>query len=206
MRRAAPFLFSLLPFAAGSAVPARADDVSFFRVADEGSLTITAARAARGTGPDATVVIVLENARGDRLFFRRAPQDGGGTTYQVWLGGPPGVTFTRQGDTVVLEAGGRTVTIVEAELQRPTVACWVATLVANVEPKLLDAASGLALLKEQTGGPPLDDAFLPIRLLWPVAPPSELRPRGAVRFQKGPFAGEAFDRLAQAAKAELGRR
>ena len=185
---------------------ALADEVSFFRVADEGSLTVTAARATRGAGPAATVVIVLEGARGERLFLRRAPRDGGGTAYQIWLGGPPGVTFTRRDDTLLLEAGGRSVTIVEAELARPTVACWVATLVANVEPKLLDVASALALLKQQTGGPPLDDAFLPIRLLWPLAPPSDLRPRGAVRFQKGPFQGEAFDRLAAAATAELGRR
>lgn len=185
---------------------ALADDVAFFRVADEGSLTVTAARATRGAGPAATVVIVLEGVRGDRLFLRRAPQDGGATSYQIWLGGPPGVTFTRRGDAVLVEAGGRSLTVVEAELTRPTVACWVATLVANVEPKLLDVASALALLKQQTGGPPLDDAFLPIRLLWPLAPPSDLKPRGAVRFQKGPFQGEAYDRLAAAATAELGRR
>jgi hypothetical protein len=205
MRRAALLVRTLaLALAAGRA-PAVADEVSFFRVADEGSLTVTAARATRGAGPDATTVIVLEGARGNRLFLRRAPQDGG-TAYQVWLGGPPGVTFTRRGDTVLLEAGGRSLTIVEGELQRPTVSCWVAALAASVEPKLLDVAAGLRLLKEQTGGPPLDDAFLPIRILWPVAPPSDVRWRGAVRFLKGPFEGEAFDRLAAAAKAELGRR
>jgi hypothetical protein len=204
MRRAALVLL----FFAASALGRRAlaDDVAFFRVADEGSLAVTAARATRGSGPAATVVIVLESARGDRLFLRRAPQDGGATAYQIWMGGPPGVTFTRRGDSFLLEAGGRTVTVLEAELTRPTVACWVAALVANVEPKLLDAASALAFLKQQSGGPPLDDAFLPIRLLWPMAPPSDLRPRGAVRFQKGPFQGETFDRLAAAATAELGRR
>jgi hypothetical protein len=204
MRRAA--LVLLLCAASTPGREVLADDVAFFRVADEGSLAVTAARATRGSGPGATVVIVLESARGDRLFLRRAPQDGGATAYQIWLGGPPGVTFTRRGDSFLLEAGGRTVTVVEAELTRPTVACWVATLVANVEPKLLDAASALAFLKQQAGGPPLDDAFLPIRLLWPLAPASDIRPRGAVRFQKGPFQGEAFDRLAAAATAELGRR
>jgi hypothetical protein len=202
MRRPALLLLA----AATLSGAALADDVSFFRVADEGSLTVTAARATRGAGPDATVVVVLESARGDRLFLRRAPKDGGGTAYQIWLGGPPGVTFTRRGDAFLLEGGGRSVTVVEAELARPTVACWVSALVANVEPKLLDVAAGLRLLKEQTGGPPLDDAFLPIRILWPVAPPSDLRWRGAVRFQKGPFEGETFDRLAAAATAELGRR
>lgn len=204
MRRAALLLLAF--FSAALGVPALADDVAFFRVADEGSLAVTAARATRGAGPGAVVVIVLESARGDRLFLRRAPQDGGAASYQVWLGGPPGVTFTRRGESILLEAGPRTVKVVEAEFQRPTVACWVATLVANVEPKLLEAASALAFLKQQTGGPPLDDAFLPIRLLWPLAPPSDLRPRGAVRFQKGPFQGETFDRLAAAATAELGRR
>jgi hypothetical protein len=202
MRRAALLLLA----SAALARAASADDVAFSRLADEGSITITAARATRGSGPSATVVIVLENPRGDRLFLRRAPGDGAGTSYQIWLGGPPGVTFTRRGDDVLLEAGGRSLTVVEAELTRPTVACWVASLVSNVEPKLLAAASGLRLLKEQTGGPPMDDAFLPIRLLWPVAPPSDLRPRGAVRFLKGPFQGEEFDRLAAAATAELGKR
>ncbi len=197
---------ALLLAAAALSRPALADDVAFSRLADEGSITITAARATRGQGPSATVVIVLENTRGDRLFLRRAPVDGGGTSYQIWLGGPPGVTFTRRGEAVLIEAGGRSLTVVESEITRPTVACWVATLVSNVEPKLLAVASGLRLLKEQTGGPPMDDTFLPIRLLWPVAPPSDLRPRGAVRFQKGPFQGETFDRLAAAAVAELGRR
>ncbi|HVO52381.1 MAG TPA: hypothetical protein VMV60_15415 [Thermoanaerobaculia bacterium] len=197
---------ALLLAAAAISRPAFADDVAFSRLADEGSISITAARATRGSGPTATVVIVLENARGDRVFLRRAPVDGGGASYQIWLGGPPGVTFTRRGDTVLVEAGGHSLTIVESEIARPTVACWVATLVSKVEPKLLDVAAGLSLLKEQTGGPPMDDAFLPVRLLWPVAPPSDLRPHGAVRFQKGPFHGEAFDRLAAAATAELGRR
>ena len=96
--------------------------------------------------------------------------------------------------------------VVELELQGRTVALPHRALAASVEPKLLDVAAGLRLLKEQTGGPPLDDAFLPIRLLWPVAPPSDLKWRGAVRFQKGPFQGEEFDRLAAAATAELGRR
>ena len=196
------FLFAV----AALSRPVFADDVAFSRLADEGSISITAARATRGSGPSATVVIVLENARGDRLFLRRAPVDGGGASYQIWLGGPPGVTFTRRGDAVLVEAGGRSLTVVESELTRPTVACWVATLVSNAEPKLLDVAAGLRLLREQTGGPPMDDAFLPVRLLWPVAPPSDLRPRGVVRFQKGPFHGESFDRLAAAATAELGRR
>jgi hypothetical protein len=195
-----------LLLAAALSHSAFADDVAFSRLVDEGSIAITAARATRGSGPSATVVIVLENARGDRLFLRRAPVDGGGASYQIWLGGPPGVTFTRRGDAVLVEAGGRSLTVVESELTRPTVACWVATLVSNVEPKLLDVAAGLRLLKEQTGEPSMDDAFLPVRLLWPVAPPSDLRPRGAVRFQKGPFHGESFDRLAAAATAELGRR
>jgi hypothetical protein len=202
MKPSALPLLLLLSFAARSA---RADEVSFFRVADEGSVTVTGARATRGAGTSATVVIVVENTRGDRLFLRRAPQEGG-TAYQVWLGRPPGVTFTRQGDTILVEAGGRSLSVVEADLGRPTVACWMATLVGSVEPKLLDAAAGLGALKAQTGGPPLDDAFLPMRLLWPIAPPSDARLRGAVRFQKGPFQGETFDRLADAARGELGRR
>ena len=187
------------------ASPVRADDVALFRIADEGSLRVSAARATRGSGAAATVVAVLETGRGDRLFLRRSPSEGGATVYEAWLGGPPAVTFTRRGDTILLQAGGRSLSFVESDLPRPTVRCWVSALVSRADPNFLAAASGVRLLKDAAGGPALDDVFTPMRLLWQVAEPSDVQPRGAVKLEKGPFTGEAWDRLRSAASEELGR-
>jgi hypothetical protein len=206
MRR---LLLPLLAFGAAALAPAsaaRADEVAVFRIADEGSLRVSAARASRGSGAAATVVVVLETGRGDRLFLRRAPGEGGTTVYDAWLGGPPGLTFTRRGDTFLLQAGGRSLSVVEADLPRPTVRCWVSTLIARADPKFLAAASGVRVLKDATGGPAPDDVFTPMRLLWQVADPSDVQPRGAVKLEKGPFTGETWDRLRAAAQGELGRR
>jgi hypothetical protein len=205
MKRIRLFLLSGAA-AAALAFPGRADDVAVFRIADEGSLRVSAARATRGPVPAATVVVVLETGRGARLFLRRAPAESGATVYEAWLGGPPGVTFTRRGDAFLLQAGGRSLSVVEADLARPTVRCWVSTLVSRAEPKLLEAASDVRLLKEWAGGPALDDVYTPMQLLWQVAEPSEIRPRGAAKLEKGPFTGETWDRLRRAASDELGKR
>ena len=197
-----------LALASAPAPPGYAADpeVTVFRIADEGSLRVSGARASRGSGASATVVVVLESARGDRLFLRRAPTDGGGIQHVASLGGPTGVTFTRRGDGTLLEAGGRALTVIEADLPRPTVRCWMRALVSRVDPKLLDAAAAVRLLKEMTGGPALEDVYMPMTLLWQTADPSDLRPRGRVTLEKGPFPGEDFARLARAATDELGRR
>jgi len=198
-------LFLLCAFGALAALPTRADDVAAFRVADEGSLRVSLARATRGSGPAATVVVVLETARGDRLFLRRAPSEGRGTVYDARLGRSPGVTFTRRGEAFLLEAGGRSMSVVEADLTHPTVRCWVTTLVSRADPAFLTAASGVRLLKDMIGGPALDDVFTPMQLLWQVAEPSDTQPRGIVKLEKGPFTGETWDRLMSAASEELGR-
>lgn len=206
MRRLLLLLLSSGAAALAPASAARADEVAVFRIADEGSLRVSAARASRGSGAAATVVVVLETGRGDRLFLRRAPAEGRDVVYDAWLGGSTKVTFTRRGDTFLLEAGGRSLTVVEAELARPTVRCWVTTLVSRADPSFLRAASGVRLLKDMIGGPALDDVFTPMQLLWQVAAPSDVQPRGAVKLEKGPFTGETWDRLKSAAGDELGRR
>ncbi len=190
---------------AGAPLAAAEPEVAVFHVADEGSLRVWGARAARGTGASATVVVVVETARGDRLVLRRAPAGGGGLQFALSSGGSSGVTFTRRGAGYRLEAGGRSLEVLEGDLARPTVRCWVSALAARVDPKLLEAAAAVRLLKEQTGGPPLEDVFTPLVLLWQVADPSDLRPRGAVRLEKGPFAGEEAARIARAAADELGK-
>ena len=181
-------------------------EVTVFRIVDQGSLRVSGARAARGAGGTAIVVVVLESARGDRLFLRRAPTDGGGVQHLASMGGPNGVAFTRGREGTLLEAGGRSLNVLEADVARPTVRCWVRALVSRVDPKLLEAAAATRLLKEAAGGPALEDVYMPMALLWQAADPSDLRPRGAVRIEKGPFPGEDFARLARAAADELGRR
>jgi hypothetical protein len=196
--------------AAVLALAARCDaqepQVATFRIADEGSFKISGARASRGTGGTATVVVVLESTRGDRLFLRRAPTPAGGVQYVASMGGANGVAFTRRGEGTLLEAAGRSLEVLEADLARPTVKCWVRALVARVDPKLLEAAAATRLVKDATGGGALEDVYMPMTLLWGAADASDLRPRGAVRIEKGPFAGPDFVRLAQAAADELGRR
>lgn len=195
----------LLAFVLAAPLSAAEPEVAFLRLVDEGSLRVSGARATSGTGAAATVVVVLENARGDRLFLRRAPADAGAVRFAASLGGPNGVTFTRRGEGFLLEAGGRTLEVLEAELARPTVRCWVSALVARADPKLLEVAAAVRAIREAAGARELADVFTPMRLLWEAAGPAEAAPRGAVRFEKGPFSGEEFERLKRAALGELGR-
>jgi len=209
MRR--PFLrlriVRALTFATATfALSGRADDVAVFRIVDEGTLRVSAARATRGAGAGVTVVVVLETPRGDRLVLRRAPAEDGTTAYEAGFGGPPTVKFTRRGDVLLLQAGGRSLSLVEADISRPTVRCWVNTLVSHADSKFLDAVSGVRLLKDASGGPAVDDVFTPLQLLWQVAEPSDIRARGSAKLEKGPFTGETWDRLRRAASDEIGRR
>jgi len=200
-------LAPVLTFATATfALSGRADDVAVFRIADEGSLRVSVARAARGAGSGVTIVVVLETPRGDRLVLRRAPAEDGTTAYEAGFGGPPTVKFTRRGDVLVLQAGGRSLSLMEADISRPTVRCWVNTLVSRADPKFLDAVSGVRLLKDVSGGPALDDVYTPLQLLWQVAEPSNVRARGSLKLEKGPFTGETWDRLKRAASDEIGRR
>jgi hypothetical protein len=188
------------------ALSGRADEVAVFRIVDEGSLRVSAARATHGSGSGVTVVVVLETPRGDRLVLRRAPAGDGTTVYEAGFGGPPAVKFTRRGDILLLEAGGRSLSLAEADISRPTVRCWVSALVSRADPKFLDAVSGVRLLKDAAGGPAVDDVYTPMQLLWQVAEPSDIRARGSAKVEKGPFTGETWDRLRRAASDEIGRR
>ena len=61
-------LAPVLTFATATfALSGRADDVAVFRIADEGSVRVSAARATRGAGSGVTVVVVLETPRGGHL-------------------------------------------------------------------------------------------------------------------------------------------
>ncbi|HQR45491.1 MAG TPA: hypothetical protein PK598_05675 [Thermoanaerobaculia bacterium] len=203
MRRAHRLLLALLV-----AWPARGEEprVSMYRLSDDGLLAVSIVRAERGSGPGATVVFVLEGPRGDRIFLRRSLPEPGVVRHEAWLGRGTPVAFTRRGaEPVLLEAGGRSLRYDEADLPRPTVRCWLVAVVSRVDPKLLEAAAGIRLLREWSGGGDLGDAFYPARVLAGAADPLEARPRGTVRIQEGPFEGEPWSQLSREAVGELGR-
>lgn len=191
-------LAALLP-AAG----ARAQvDVEMSRVTGGGATVVSAVRATRGT----TVVVALELPRGDRLLLRRAAPEPGVVSYQAWIGGPPGVLVTRRGnEPLVVEAGGRSLRLYEADLSRPTVRCWLTSLVTSAEARLLESAAGIRALREVIAPSGADDVYTPIALLWQASEAGE-SPLGSVKTQRGPFKGDPWSRLQRAATDELGRR
>lgn len=201
MRRRAPalaaVLAALLPAAARAQV-----DVEMSRVTDGGAPVLSAVRASRG----ATVVVALELPRGDRLLLRRAAPEAGVVSYQAWIGGPPGVTVTRRGsDPLVVEVGGRSLRLFEADLSRPTVRCWLTSLVASAEARLLETSAAIRALREVIAPSGVDDVYTPIALLWQASEAAE-GARGPVKIQRGPFTGDPWGRLERAATDELGRR
>ncbi len=181
-------------------------EVSMLRIADEGSVTVSVVRAARGEGPAATSVVVLMGPRGGRIFLRRSQPEPGVVRNEAWLGRNASVAFTRRGEEpVLLDAGGHSVHFFEADLGRPTVRCWLHALVSRVDPKLLEAAAGISLLRRWSGSPELGDDFYPATVLSLVADPLPVQPRGAVTVRQGPFSGEPWDRLSREAVEEIGR-
>jgi hypothetical protein len=191
---------------AASRAPGAEPRVSMYRLSDDGSLVVSIVRAERGTGPEATVVVVLEGPRGDRIFLRRTLREPGVTRHEAWLGRGTPVTFTRRREEPSLfEAGGRSLRYYEADLPRATVRCWLAALVSRVDPKLLEAAAGIRLLREWSGSGEPGDAFYPAKVLSAAADPLDVRPRGAVRVQEGPFPGEPWSQLEREAVQELGK-
>ena len=199
-------IFAFIAFLASSTSSADEPAISMVRLSDEGSLVVSIVRAERGQSAEATVVVVLQGPRGNSLLLRRTRPEPGVTLHEAGLGRNAAVSFTRRGgDPVVFEAGGRTLRFYEADLGRATVRCWLAALVSRVDPKILEAAAGIRLLKEWTGASEPGDAFYPARVLADVAEPLDIQPRGAVRVERGPFTGEPWDQLSKRAVGELGR-
>lgn len=199
----APLLSLLL--AASAALPAAAQEqVRMVRVSAERQGSASIVRVARG-GPSAVSVVVVEAGR-TRLFLRRAAQDGGATAYEAWLDARPGVAVTRPASgPLVLEAGGLTLRIHEADLGLRTVRCWIGALTARMEPRLLTAASDVRVLSEWLGRGKLADEFLPMRVLWSAGEEPTVAPRGDPKVEEGAFTGAPWDDLVRLANDELGR-
>lgn len=198
MRLRALLLAALLP-AAGARSQV---EIEMFRVTDGGAPVVSAVRAARG----ASVVVALETRRGDRLLLRRAAPEAGVVSYQLSFGGAPGLAVTRRGgEPLVVEGGGRTLRLYEADLSRPTVRCWLMSLVASAEARLLETSSGIRAWRDLIAPSGAEDVFTPLALLWQVSDAGEA-PRGPAKMQKGPFKGDPWSRLQRAATDELGSR
>ncbi len=198
---------SIFGVSLAAAAAAAAPNVVMTRLSDGGSAQVSVIQASDGSGAAATVVAVLQGTRGGRLFLRRSRTPSGAVLHEMWLGSPPVVAFTRGGgDGILLESGGLSLRFYEADLGLPTVRCWIAALVSKVEPKLVEIAAALRLLKSWAGEPAFGDVFYPATVLWQVADAPDARSSGPLKVDLGPFKGEPWDRLADDALQAIGRR
>jgi len=192
-----------------SAVPALAvppdASVRMLRLTGERTGSASIVRLERKTSGSPVAVTVVAGPR-SRLFLRRSQPEPGRTVYETWLDSRPGVTVTRAGaGPLLLEAGGFSLRIHEADLGLKTVRCWIGTLSARMEPRLLTAAADVRVLKEWAGKDKLGDEFLPVRILWSVGEAPNLSPRGDLKVEEGPFEGAPWDDLVRAVTDELGK-
>lgn len=200
----APLVALLL--AAAPALAAGPDSgVRMLRISAEKTGSVSVVRVARETSQGPASVLVVAGAR-SRLFLRRSRADGGATVYETWLDARPGVTVTRPAQgPLLLEAGGFSLRIHEADLGLRTVRCWIGALAARMEPRLLTTAADVRVLRDWAGRDKLADEFLPIRILWSVGEAPDLAPRGELKVEEGPFEGAPWDDLVRAATDELGK-
>jgi hypothetical protein len=156
--------------------------------------------------PGNPVAVTVVAGLRSRLFLRRSQTQPGTTVYETWLDSRPGVTVTRAGPgPLLLEAGGFSLRIHEADLGLRTVRCWIGALSSRMEPRLLTAAADVRVLKEWSGKDRLTDEFLPVRILWAVGEDPDFTPRGELKVEEGPFEGAPWDDLVRAVTDELGK-
>jgi hypothetical protein len=162
-------------------------------------------RLERKASGSPVAVTVVAGSR-SRLFLRRSQPEPGRTVYEAWLDSRPGVTVTRAGSgPLLLEAGGLSLRIHEADLGLRTVRCWIGALTSRMEPRLLTAAADVKVLKEWAGKDRLGDEFLPVRILWSVGEAPNISPGGDLEVEEGPFEGAPWDDLVRAVTDELGK-
>lgn len=202
MRGRALLLAGLLASSAALSEPPEVT-VRMTRLSAERAGSVSIVRAERAAG--GVAVTLVAGAR-SRLFVRRAQPEPGTTTWETWLDARPGFLVTRDGrGPLLLEAGGVSLRVHEADLGLRTVRCWVGALVSRMEPRLLTTAANVRVLKDWAGRDRLGDDFLPIRLLWSEGEMPDVSPRGELKVEEGAFTGEPWDELVRAAEDELGR-
>lgn len=179
--------------------------VRMVRMTGEKGGAASIVRLERKSAANPVAVTVIAGAR-SRLFLRRGQTEPGTTVYEAWLDARPGIAVTRAGTgPLVLEAGGFKLRFHEADLGLRTVRCWIGTLSARMEPRLLTAAADVRVLKEWSGKDRLTDEFLPVRILWAVGEDPDFTPRGELKVEEGPFRGAPWDDLVRAVTDELGK-
>lgn len=181
------------------------ESVRMLRLTGGRTGTASIVRVERTASGNPVAVTVVAGSR-SRLFLRRSQPEPGRTVYETWLDSRPGVTVTRAGSgPLLLEAGGFSLRIHEAELGLRTVRCWIGALTSRMEPRLLTAAADVKVLKEWSGKDKLGDEFLPVRILWSVGEAPDISPGGDLKVEEGPFDGAPWDDLVRAVTDELGK-
>jgi hypothetical protein len=171
-----------------------------------GAANGTIVRATRTSPSGTTVVTVLEGPKKGRLLVRRSQSDSATDVYEVRLDSRSAFTVTRRtGEPLLIEAAGLSMRLLEADLNRRTVRCWIGLLATRVEPGLLAAVADLRTLKDWAGEEKLDESFLPIWILGHAEEPSTLAPKGKLRTEEGVFKGDPWDGLVRMVVDELGR-
>jgi hypothetical protein len=203
--RASRFLLVSLLLALPALAASPDGAVKMLRLSAERAGTLSIVRVERPTAQGPVTVTVLAGAR-SRLFLRKSRPDTGTHVYEAYLDSRPGVLVTRAANgPLLLEAGGFSVRVHEADLGLKTVRCWIGSLVSRMEPRLLVAAADVQVVKEWGGWDKLGDEFLPIRLLASVGEAPDLKARGELKAEDGPFEGAPWDDLCRAALDELGK-
>jgi hypothetical protein len=202
-----PLLFLLFALAAPSpASSAPQPEVRMIRLSAEGGPSGSIVRATVVSPSGTTVVTVIEGPRKGRLIVRRSQPESTTAVYEVRLDSRSAVTVTRRaGDPLLAEAAGLSMRLLEPDLNRRTVRCWIGTLAARVEPGLLTAAADIRTLKDWAGLEKLDESFLPIWILGQSEEPSTLTPKGKLKIEEGVFKGDPWDGLVRLILDDLGK-
>ena len=203
MRRHAFLLGGLLASSTVLAAPPEVT-VRMVKLSAERAGSVSIVRAERAAAGGVAVTVAAGGR--SRLFLRRAQPEPGTTTYEAWLDARPGFLVTRSGrGPLLLEAGGFSLRVHEADLALRTVRCWVGALASRIEPRLLTAAANVRVLAAWAGKDRLAEEFLPIRVLWAEGETPDVSPRGELKVEEGPFTGAPWDDLVRAAEDELGK-
>ena len=203
--RAALSLLAPLLFAVPALAAPTDGAVKMLRLSAERAGALSVVRVERPTAQGPVTVTVIAGAR-SRLFLRRSRPDAGTHVYEAYLDSRPGVTVTRAAKgPLLLEAGGFSVRVHEADLGLKTVRCWIGALVSRMEPRLLVGGGEVQVVKDWGGWDKLGDEFLPIRLLASVGEAPDLKSLGELNAEDGPFEGAPWDDLVRAALDELGK-
>ncbi len=193
-----------LPGRVARSQTASSNEVFTTRVLVEGVERVQIVWGTRQSESGTTAAAVLSGRRG-KVFVRRSAPEPGTVLNEVWIDTPPVVSFRREGNSVLLEAGGRSLKYFESDMDRATVRCWIKSLVMQMHPRLPEVAASVRVGTNWVTGKKLDETFLPLSILASVEE-SRPVPRNTYVFEDGNFSGDPWDRLKAEITSALGTR